>query len=203
MQVPIPCKVHKHGVARRPFQPGEDALLIQILQTQVFLNWDVVAQQFNGRTARQCRERWMNYLSPSVRTGQWTREEDERLLALVNEHGRSWSVLSRLFNGRSENDIKNRWYSHVQHEVVRDCGRLALARTCPFARFTERKKRRHAVVDVKENALRLLEESARVPSADSSPLCDSARSEMSPAVDELRVFLGGEFGCGSGFEWLD
>jgi hypothetical protein len=186
----VPSKTHKQTVARRPFQPAEDALLLQILQTREFLNWDLVAQQFSGRTARQCRERWMNYLSPRVRTGQWTREEDERLVALVSEYGRSWSVLSRLFDGRSDNDVKNRWYSHVQHEVVMDAGRLVLAPECPFARFPERRKRRHPIVDVKGNAQRLLEEAAHGQSGGSS--------DEGPLVAEsLPPLFAGEFG----FEW--
>jgi hypothetical protein len=180
------------------------------LQTQPFLNWDVVAQQFNGRTARQCRERWLHYLCPTVRTGEWTVEEDERLVALVNAHGRSWSVLSGLFEGRSENDIKNRWYSHVQHEVVRDCGRLVLASKCALARFPERKKRRHPVVDVKANARRLLEEAAQGASSGSSPLCDgagrgSAVGEVGQTGDDFPPAFG-EFGCGfdaAGFEWFE
>jgi hypothetical protein len=198
----MPCKAHKHTVTRKPFQPEEDALLLQILHTYEFLNWDVVAQQFNGRTARQCRERWMNYLSPNVRTGEWTREEDERLVALVNEHGRSWSMLSRFFDGRSDNDIKNRWYSHVQPEVVRDGGRLVLASGCQIARFPERKKRRRAVVDVKENARRLLEKAG---SPRSSPVCDETRfGGEAKAEDEFAALFGGAFGLDApGFEWFD
>jgi hypothetical protein len=186
---------HKHTVARRPFQPEEDALLLQILNTREFLNWDIVAQQFSGRTARQCRERWMNYLSPQVRTGAWTREEDERLVAQVSEHGRSWSILSRLFEGRSENDIKNRWYAHVQPEVVQEGGRLVLATA--GSRFPERRKRRRVPVDVKGNARRLLEEAARA----------NAPSVGGPKVEsDFTALFGTEFAWGledTGFEWLD
>lgn len=36
-----------------------------------------------GRTDVQCRERWCNVLDPSLDKGQWTPEEDARLLELA------------------------------------------------------------------------------------------------------------------------
>lgn len=149
---------------RRPFLLEEDARLMQILPSRPFLNWDSVAQQFPGRTARQCRERWLGYLSPAVRTGPWSEDEDRNLVAMVSQYGRSWSVIKRLFNGRSENDIKNRWYSHLRIDAVQGDGSLALPATRP-----ERRRRRRAAGDPKWNALRLLE--AQAASVQSSPVC--------------------------------
>jgi myb proto-oncogene protein len=143
----------KRVISRRPFQPEEDVRLIQILTTKPFFSWESVAQQFTDRTARQCRERWLNYLCPTVRTGPWTDDEDQLLIALLNEHGRSWSVIRGLFNGRSENDIKNRWYSHLQFDAVQEGGRLTFTATPP-----ERRRRRHTVPDPKWNAFQLLEQ---------------------------------------------
>jgi hypothetical protein len=147
----------------------------------------------------------MNYLSPKVRRGEWTRPEDERLVVLINEHGRSWSVLSRLFNGPSDNDIKNRWYSHVQHEVVYNDGRLVLRPECLSA-FPERRKRRRPVMDVKENARRLLVGAAGGASAGSLPLCEDTRvagemkrMEIPQMETDFAALFGGEFG----FEWSD
>lgn len=145
---------HKAPASRHPFQPPEDALLIQILSGTEFANWESIAQQFTGRTARQCRERWINYLCPGVRTGPWTAAEDELLIANLGQYGHAWSLISRAFNGRSESDIKNRWYSHLRHEtVVGAGGRLIRGRA-------ERKRRQRSAVDAKANALKLLERAA-------------------------------------------
>jgi hypothetical protein len=149
--VPIPVGQHKQKVMRHPFQPEEDARLIQLMTASPFRSWDSVALQFENRTPRQCRERWLNYLCPHVRTGAWTHQEDELLVAMVSQYGRSWSCLSHHFNGRSENDIKNRWYSHLQHETELVGTRLVLVPN----RF-HRPKRRRVIVDVKEKALRLV-----------------------------------------------
>jgi hypothetical protein len=150
----------KQPRVRHPFQPEEDALLIQILSETGFVNWESVAEQFTGRTARQCRERWFNYLCPAVRTGPWTAEEDDLLLANLQRFGRAWSLISRSFNGRSENDIKNRWYSHLQHETLRGAGGILVHAA------SGRKKRQRPAVDPKANALKLLNRFADWPLPD-------------------------------------
>jgi hypothetical protein len=126
------------------FTSEEDALLISIVGTTQFTNWDFVAQRFQGRTARQCRERWVNYLAPHLRSGPWTAEEDQLLRAKVAQFGHSWAEISRVFYGRSENDIKNRWYTHLQPTDE------------------PRQKRTRHPADVKRNAIRLIAQSGGI-----------------------------------------
>jgi hypothetical protein len=192
---------HKRMISHHPFKPEEDARLIQIMTTMPFLSWDSVAGNFTDRTARQCRERWLNYLCPQVRTGPWTNEEDVMLIAMLNQHGRSWSLIRRLFNGRSENDIKNRWYSHLQFETVLMRGRLTLAqgRGCGGGR-TERQKRQRAVCDPKGTALRLLENRLPPqPPVSSSKVytqSDSAAGVPHETVDFRTIEAGLDWGEG-------
>ena len=51
--------------------------------------WAVVARHVPGRTDRMCRERWTGAHDPRLRHGAlaWTREEDQRLLAIVAHEG--------------------------------------------------------------------------------------------------------------------
>jgi hypothetical protein len=135
-------------VPRRPFVVEEEALLISLVEGETFEGWDAVSQHFQGRTARQCRERWVNYLSPDLRTQAWTDREDETLATLVRYHGHRWSTISGLLSGRSENDVKNRWHWHISRYASEDYESV---------RFKE-KRRRHPRVAARENALRLLEE---------------------------------------------
>jgi hypothetical protein len=116
-EIPIP-----KSAARHPFTPEEDAFLYQMMTSRQCSSWDELANQMSGRTARQCRDRWMNYLSPTVRTGPWIPAEDELLVAKINELGRTWSALVPFFSGRSESDIKNRWYSHLRYRTVQAAG---------------------------------------------------------------------------------
>lgn len=47
------------------------------------------------RPFQQCREKWINYVNPSVKKGDWTLEEDIELFELVNQYGCRWALISR------------------------------------------------------------------------------------------------------------
>lgn len=64
-----------------------------------------------NRTAKQCRERWVNHIHPLLRKKPWTRREEWILFLLQKLIGNKWCQMKRIFKNRSENDIKNRWYS--------------------------------------------------------------------------------------------
>jgi hypothetical protein len=136
---------------RHPFDTEEDALLMTLVAQNPFRGWDAIAREFENRTARQCRERWLNYLCPRVQVAPWTPQEDEFLVEMVSRFGRSWSAISRAFRGRSENDIKNRWHSHLRHRIAFDGMR------CVLGGGPDRRKRRRPLVDAKRNAMQLLD----------------------------------------------
>jgi len=122
--------------------------------------WRGVCGRMPGRTPRQLRDRWTNYLRPEVRKGPWTPEEDSLLLEKVNEYRRSWSRMIHSFSGRSESDIKNRWYTHVADRTVPvgdDVDHRRFATDPELSDLPERKKRNRAVAYPKECALRHLE----------------------------------------------
>jgi hypothetical protein len=73
------------------------------------IDWSIIADQMEGRTPRQCKERWTHYLSPSITRESWLPNEDDLLLELVNEHGRKWKTFERSFPGRTDINIKNRY----------------------------------------------------------------------------------------------
>lgn len=61
---------------------------------------------------QQCREQWVNHLSPDIRREEWTAEEDRQLLHLVEQLGCRWSKISRLMqHRRSEHMVKNRYHA--------------------------------------------------------------------------------------------
>jgi hypothetical protein len=127
--------------SRKPFTPEEDTAIMRMMLGAPTFGWNVVASQLPGRTARQCRERWMNYLTPCVRSDPWTEAEDILLVAKVNELGFAWATIARSFNGRSDTAVKNRWYSHLKYDTVLEGGKYAIARGATA------RKRRHRTPD--------------------------------------------------------
>lgn len=76
--------------------------------------WSDIAAHFPGRVGKQCRERWCNQLDPSIKTGKWSQEEEEALVAAHRRHSNRWSEIARELPGRPENSIKN----HVRFVFV-------------------------------------------------------------------------------------
>lgn len=105
---------------RRVFTTDEDKYLAKLVTSKECTNWFEVAQKIPGRTPRQCRDRWTNYLCPTNSFEPWTPEEDQKVIEHVNELGTRWSLISKLVPGRSDNCIKNRWYSGLKAQCAVD-----------------------------------------------------------------------------------
>jgi hypothetical protein len=56
----------------------------------------------NGKfiTPKQCRERWFNHISQSVRHSEWTREEDFRILDFCKRNGKKWSKIAKTLENK-------------------------------------------------------------------------------------------------------
>jgi hypothetical protein len=104
-----PVPRHTHSLKRR-FTTAEDAALQHLVKTLGHRNWEQIAQVLPGRTARQCRERYENYLTEIVSTSPWTTADDERLARIANDCGHRWTEMAKYFPGRSANNLKNRWH---------------------------------------------------------------------------------------------
>lgn len=112
---------------KRKFTPREDQMLIEIVNKYIKekmnrddinandeefkftpLDWREISQQMKTkRNPRQCSERYLYYLSPSVNNGPWSIEEDEFLINKYEELGPQWKKISEFFPKRTEINVKN------------------------------------------------------------------------------------------------
>lgn len=76
-------------------------------------NWDEIAKLLSGRTAKQCHDRYENYLRDGLKSEPWSPEEDEILIRMYKEIGPKWVKMMKNLPGRSGNNIKNRWHKHL------------------------------------------------------------------------------------------
>lgn len=98
---------------RRKFTPEEDEKLRMLVAENGAQKWDMIAESMPGRTGRQCRDRYQNYLSPGISRDEWTEEEEKLLVEKYAEFGSHWSKISRFFQGRTGTALKNRWNYYV------------------------------------------------------------------------------------------
>jgi hypothetical protein len=99
---------------RQKFSLSEDAALVRLVGLHGPGNWGHIAMHMPGRTSRQCRDRFANYLAPSLTQGPWSRDEDWIILEKVRQIGLHWAQIAASLPGRSSNAVKNRWYTHLQ-----------------------------------------------------------------------------------------
>lgn len=102
--------------ARVHFTQKEDEKIKELVERFGKKNWSLIASSMNGRTAKQCRDRYYNYLVPGFFQGEWSKEEDDLLLKLYQEIGSKWSILQSYFPNRSSNSIKNRWHYFLRRK---------------------------------------------------------------------------------------
>jgi hypothetical protein len=116
---PLPPQNSTVFSSKRKFSTEEDERLTQIVQQFGESNWKQVASKLGTRNFRQCRERWKNYLSPTICKDPWAPEEDRLLQEKYNELGSQWCVIAKFFPSRTDVSLKNRWVvltSHTQTE---------------------------------------------------------------------------------------
>ncbi|OMH85671.1 Myb-like protein L [Zancudomyces culisetae] len=88
----------------------EDALLLEAVKLYGVGKWTKISQHVPGRTDVKCRERYVNVLAPNVNHSKWTREEDHKLIEIVNRVGvGKWSYVSYLMGNRSDNQCWKHW----------------------------------------------------------------------------------------------
>ncbi|KAF5716021.1 putative BAS1-transcription factor [Fusarium globosum] len=106
-----PANTPKH---RRPWTAAEDATLRTLVghfgaSRGSEGRWKDIASGLEGRTAKDCRKRWLHSLDPSLRKGRWTSQEDEILLSAYARLGPLWNEIALLIPGRKDDQCSKRY----------------------------------------------------------------------------------------------
>lgn len=109
IQKHLPCPLKKSL-----FTYEEDKLLLKLVSTYGDKDWQTISMLMKknnyDRNVRQCKDRYFHYLDPKISTNsEWTKEQDELLLKKVEELGNKWKSMEKLFPGRTEIALRNRY----------------------------------------------------------------------------------------------
>ncbi|EOY13972.1 Myb domain protein 58 isoform 1 [Theobroma cacao] len=119
-----PC-CDKNQVKRGPWSPAEDLRLITFIQKHGHENWRALPKQAGLlRCGKSCRLRWINYLRPDVKRGNFTREEEDTIIRLHEGLGNKWSKIASHLPGRTDNEIKNVWNTHLKRRLASKNGNI-------------------------------------------------------------------------------
>jgi len=127
----------KAGTRKGQWREEEDAIVLRVIATNEehpFTQWADLAPMLPGRSGKQIRDRWVNYLNPAINHLPFSREDDLKLWAGHRELGKRWVEISvKIFNStRSENHIKNRWYSAAFKKfIANEFGNCAYVEASP------------------------------------------------------------------------
>lgn len=97
------------------FTSEEDKHLLILVSKYGDRNWKKIAGEMEGRSVRQCRDRYRHYLSPNINQKEWSEEEDRLLMEKVGNIGCKWKKMEKFFENRNEIQIRNRYYQITHH----------------------------------------------------------------------------------------
>lgn len=71
-----------------------------------------------NRCGKSCRLRWTNYLRPDIKRGTFSEEDERLIIHLHSILGNKWSAIASRLPGRTDNEIKNYWNTHIRKKLL-------------------------------------------------------------------------------------
>ncbi|KAL8101040.1 transcription factor MYB12-like [Apium graveolens] len=114
-----PC-CDKVGLNRGRWTAEEDDILTKYIQANGEGSWRSLPKNAGLlRCGKSCRLRWVNYLKSDLKRGKFSSDEDETIIKLHSSLGNRWCLIASHLPGRTDNEIKNYWNSHLSRQIYK------------------------------------------------------------------------------------
>ncbi|XP_042435179.1 transcription factor MYB93-like [Zingiber officinale] len=114
-----PCCEDQNGLKKGHWTGEEDRKLVEYVQKHGHGSWRSLPKLAGlNRCGKSCRLRWTNYLRPDIKRGNFSKEEEQTILNLHSLLGNKWSAIASHLPGRTDNEIKNYWNTHLKKKLL-------------------------------------------------------------------------------------
>ncbi|XP_057508580.1 LOW QUALITY PROTEIN: transcription factor MYB48-like [Actinidia eriantha] len=173
-----------------PWTEHEDVQLLLYVKLLGDRRWDFIAKVSGlKRSGKSCRLRWVNYLHPGLKHGKMTPHEERLVIELQSKWGNRWSRIALKLPGRTDNEIKNYWRTHMRKKA-QERKRSAMSPTSSNSNISSSSESNNPqgdsmpIVETKERSFygtgRILAQSSPIPKS-------SSLSSSNPPVDSMPI----------------
>ncbi|KAH9321062.1 hypothetical protein KI387_015701, partial [Taxus chinensis] len=97
----------------------EDMTLTNYIHTHGETGWRSLPKKAGlNRCGKSCRLRWLNYLRPDIKRGNISADEEELIIRMHRLLGNRWALIAGRLPGRTDNEIKNYWNTHLSKKLA-------------------------------------------------------------------------------------